>query len=659
MRDHRPQSSSPQEEQTPLTAKASTVLLSPLSEVFGLSKLEVTTKEEAPNKIVEELRRLRPGYLSTTVATFQRAFGANPGWSIGYSMICAMEAVLNIAPIALLTRFTSQLYTDRTGLPLTCLGLIACWVGRHAVEAFRPWLNQGFRSSVLRTLENDFLHQIKTRSQSTVTSPGFSDVLANTRENFWRTTFFIERNMAMASSVLACSLATVAIVKTAPLLATAFAGVGALELFNGIRSSQRFERTEEDIAETRRRYWYERHYAMFKDGIREFKNLLKSDEAIERVGALDKEIYTKQLRDTRQQSMNTALIGILAVGTKVTLLGSLLSDFFVGTIKSPAEIQNVLFMAFAFEASLGSVFKMIGEQQKDLSYTSKALALGKVGKPDRVPGKEYIRLDRSKTPKICFDDVHYIVEADLKPVLSGINLELEPGRVYGICGDSGAGKTTLTKLLTLENDATTGKITLDGYDIRDIDPDDVRAVIGYLPQEYLNLNSFTVMEAVKVSGRPGETSVEFEDAAARANLNFLGMKLEDASKRLGIDFKNSRDFSGGERQRIALARTFFKDSPVIILDEPTAQLGVADEERIIPVLQEWARAHGKTVILISHKYANLKDAERIFYFKAGRIAEEGSHDQLLSNGGDYAQRFCSESAIYNGIQAKRENATAT
>ena len=648
--EQRPQT--PEAPKTSFLGKVSHVLFSPLSELVGVSKIENQEKKKdgSQNKLVEELRSVQPGYLRATIDTFKRVFKENSAWSIGYSSLYVVEAVLQVAPLVLLTQLTSQLYgkSSMTDVGLTCVGLASCWLARHLVDSFRPWLNHGFRTSAMRTLENDLLKDVQSRSQSTISSPGFSDILTNVRENFGRTVNFLDKNLAMCSSVLACGLATVAIIKTSPLIAAAFAGVGVLELFNGIRSLKRFEKTEENIAEPRRRYWYERYYATFKDGIREFKNLIKSQESISRVDTLDKELNAKQIKDTKHQAISSAAIGALAVGTKLTLLGTLLSDFFVGGIQNPLSIQNVLFMAYAFEASLASVFKMIGEQQKDLTYTAKALALGKIGKPDRIPGKDYIRLNRSKTPEIRFEDVHYIVESDLKlkPILTDINLALAPGKVYGFCGDSGAGKTTLIKLLTLESEVSSGKITIDGKDLKDIDPDDVRAVIGYLPQQYLNLDAYTVMEAVKVSGREGETFVNFDDASSLANLNFLGAKMEDASKRLGTEFKDSRDFSGGERQRIALARTYFKDSPVIILDEPTAQLGVADEERIIPVLQKWALDNGKTILLISHKYANLQGAERIYYFKAGQIIEEGTHEELLLLGSEYSRRFTNEAAIY-------------
>ena len=640
-----------------ILAAISHVLFSPLGELVGVSKAkdQSASSKEAPNKIIEELRAVQPGYLDTSWRTIKRVFKENPLWSIGYSATYAAEAVLQVAPLLLLTRLTSQLYDKQSmsAVGLTCVGLAACWGVRHVIDSFRPWLNHGFRTSAMRTLENDLLGDIKSRSQSTISSPGFSDVMTNIRENLYRTVNFVDRNLAMCSSVFACSLATLAIVKTSPLIATAFAGVGILELFNGIRSTKRFEKTEEAIAETRRRYWYERYYAMFKDGIREFKNLIKSQESIQRVDALDKELNAKQVRDTRHQAVSSAAIGVLALGTKGALLTTLLADFFTGSIQNPSLVQNALFMAYAFEASLASVFKMIGEQQKDLTYTSKALSLGKIGSPDRDPAKEYIRLDRTKTPEIRFDDVHYIAGTELKPILKGITMAFRPGKVYGICGDSGAGKTTLMKLLTLEAEVSAGTVTINGHDVRDVDPDDIRAVIGYLPQQYLNLDAYTVTEAVKISGRDGETSRTFEEVATMANLNFLGPDMEDASKRLGTEFRDSRDFSGGERQRIALARTYFKDSPIVIVDEPTAQLGVADEEKIIPVLQEWALLNGRTVVLISHKYANLQGAERIFHIRAGEIAEEGSHEELLSMGGEYARRFAKESAIYtNGNGGK-------
>lgn len=649
-----PPSASAPRDASPLSAVFKT-LMTPVNELVypPTKEAEKDEKKEGEttaktDRLFEELRAAQPGYVASTWHTFKRSFVSTPAFFVGYAAANVAEAVLQVAPLLFLGKIVSQLYdrAEPAQIATTGLWLAGCWVLRHTIDGLRPWLNQGFRTGTARVLESDLLTALKSRSQSTIQSPGFSDILNNLRENAWRPINFTDRNLQVGSSLLACSLAAIAMARSAPVMAGVFAATGLLELFNGIRSSQRFEKTEEQIAEKRRQYWHARYYAMFKNGIREFKNLLKSDESVARVDKFNESLNESQLRDSRKQAVNSAMIGLVSVATKATLLASLVGEYFSGAISSPGVIQDALFMAYAFEAGLASVFKMIGEQQKDLSYTGKALAIERVGKPDRVPGKEYRRLDRSFTPEVLLEDIHYIVDDGRKTILRGLTLRLEPGKVYGVCGDSGAGKTSFIKLLTLESDLTTGSITIDGMPLHDIDPDDVRAAIAYLPQEYLNFESYTVKEAVEISGRPGETNVDFRSAAERANMTFLGEGHKDAEKRLGTDFKDSRDFSGGEKQRIALARAYHKDSHVVILDEPTAQLGVSDEQQILPSLVEWAKRERKTVVLISHKYANLKEADRIFFFKAGRIAEEGSHDALIKAGGEYAKRYAKEERLY-------------
>ena len=232
-------------------------------------------------------------------------------------------------------------------------------------------------------------------------------------------------------------------------------------------------------------------------------------------------------------------------------------------------------------------------------------------------------------------------------MLHGITCTFLPGLVYGLCGDSGSGKTSLLRLLTLEHEATGGQILFDKKKLESVSPDDICRVVGYLPQDYLDLETYSVKDAVELSGRDGETTIPLSQAAGAAQVTFAGDVSTFGEKRIGTAVKGGRPFSGGERHRIAMARVLFKDSRVLILDEPTSSLGILTEKAILRSVRELAKEKGLTVIIVSHRYSNLKSADRILFFDNGRIVERGSHKKLMALGGRYAARYTLEKEGYD------------
>lgn len=238
-----------------------------------------------------------------------------------------------------------------------------------------------------------------------------------------------------------------------------------------------------------------------------------------------------------------------------------------------------------------SVGRRFGGLQSDLEYASRALVIDSVGAPERVPGKRYVRLDRKRTPEIRVDGVHLTVGRGFTPVLRDVSICLEPGKVYGFCGDSGSGKTTLVRLLLGGDEASAGKIRIDGHDIREVDPDDVRAIFGYLSKRYLAVESSSVRRAITFSRRRGE-----------AALSLVG----DPST--GTSYRN-----------VALARAILKDARVIVIDEMGADEEGGDQLRLLDALRSWPGGNPPTVILISHDAASLRNADAVFHFRGGTV----------------------------------------
>ncbi|MGH3854204.1 MAG: ABC transporter ATP-binding protein [Pseudonocardiaceae bacterium] len=217
--------------------------------------------------------------------------------------------------------------------------------------------------------------------------------------------------------------------------------------------------------------------------------------------------------------------------------------------------------------------------------------------------------------------------------LSEVSFTVAPGCSLALVGTSGAGKSTLTKLLLRLYDSSAGAVRLDGVDLRDLDPDQLRATMAVVLQETLLLDD-TIAENI-LAGRPDATAAELVAAAVAADAHeFINALPEGYHTRVG---QRGRLLSGGQRQRIAIARAMIRNAPVLILDEPTTGLDAAASERILTPLRRLMT--GRTTIVISHDLTTVTDVDQIIYLDRGRVTEIGTHAQLLERDGDYAQLY--------------------
>jgi ATP-binding cassette subfamily B multidrug efflux pump len=231
--------------------------------------------------------------------------------------------------------------------------------------------------------------------------------------------------------------------------------------------------------------------------------------------------------------------------------------------------------------------------------------------------------------------------------LRGIDLTIAPGEKVGIVGRSGAGKSTLVKLLLRFYDVEEGAIEIDGQDIRNVTQESLRARIGMVQQDASLLHR-SIRDNI-LYGRPDATEAEVIAAARRAEAHDFIATLVDPQGRRGYDAQVGErgvKLSGGQRQRIALARVILKDAPILILDEATSALDSEVEAAIQQTL--YGVMEGKTVIAIAHRLSTIAAMDRIVVLDDGRIAEEGSHAELLARGGLYARFWARQSGGFIG-----------
>jgi len=251
-----------------------------------------------------------------------------------------------------------------------------------------------------------------------------------------------------------------------------------------------------------------------------------------------------------------------------------------------------------------------------------------------VPGAKPLAVTEGH---VRFEDVAFGYEPE-RIILKGVTLDVPAGTSLAVVGPSGAGKSTLARLLYRFYDPTGGRITIDGQDIAKVQQSSLRAQIGIVPQDTVLFND-TIGYNIAY-GRQGSTQADVEGAAQGAAIdNFIAALPQGYESMVG---ERGLKLSGGEKQRVAIARTLLKDPPILILDEATSALDSRTEEAIQATLDSAAR--GRTTITIAHRLSTVVGADQIVVLDNGRVAERGTHAELLAKGGLYAELWARQAA---------------
>ncbi len=353
----------------------------------------------------------------------------------------------------------------------------------------------------------------------------------------------------------------------------------------------------------------------------------RQDLELARLEAASHATVDAAMQARRVKSLLSPVVGIVVAFCTAIVLWKGTSLIVAGTMTAGALTVYLAYLAQFFKPvkDLAAMTSSIAQTTVALERIQTILAADDIiiEKPDAIdPGRA--------RGQITFENVHFAYEEEA-PILNGVSFQIEPGQIVGIVGPTGSGKSTVLSLVPRFYDASSGRVTIDGIDVNDYKLSALRSQVGYVLQETVLFRG-TIRENIAY-GRPGATEDEIVEAAKIANAHeFIVRMPHGYDSMVG---ERGDTLSGGQRQRIGIARAVVRNSPIMILDEPTAALDTESEVLVMEALKRLML--GRTVIMIAHRLSTIRDADTIVVLKDGIVAEQGSNDELIARGGLYAE----------------------
>lgn len=392
----------------------------------------------------------------------------------------------------------------------------------------------------------------------------------------------------------------------------------------------------------RRQLDYLRTLGASKESAKELKLFDLSGYLSGEYSRLSDQVYDQNVQLAGRRLRTGALLSLLSTGAYYGAYAYVIYRTVTGTLSwgSLQFLAGALAGASSNIQNVFSTFSSIADQSLFLTDLVEFLRVksGIGSKPNALPAPRPIR------DGFRFESVSFRYPGSGRLVLDRLDLRIGPGERIALVGENGQGKTTIVKLLTRLYDPTSGRILLDGVDLREYSVEDLHREVGVIFQDFVRYE-MTARQNIAM-GRIGTTA---ESAILKAARNSGADEVIDRlpngySQLLGRRFEGGVDLSGGEWQKMALARAYLRNAQILVLDEPTASLDARSEYEVFQSFAELT--HNRMALLISHRFSSVRMADRIIVLENGRIAEQGSHEQLLALGGRYAEMFELQAASY-------------
>lgn len=500
------------------------------------------------------------------------------------------------------------------------LAIVGQWLNAHMAHAFAFRHQAALRLEVYDGLERSAPRPVLGRSTGEVAAVVMGDV-----DSLEQAFAHLVPTAVSAAVVVIGSTVALATIdwRFAVILAAGAIALAVVPSWLAVRAEARGHQLREELG---------RLNAAVVDGVRGLRELV----LLRQVDAWSARIAQRTRSYARVQRAQARADGMLRSGTDVLVSAAVVVTLVLavalaadGSISLAAATLAIVVVIAALRPVVEAV-AIAGALAPLRAAASRVLEL--IDQPERVPervagGSAAIELADTS---VSFDHVDFAYEPG-RPVLAGATFTVAPGEMVALVGASGAGKTTCVNLLLRFWDVDAGAVRIGGHDVRDLPLEQLRAVVGIVPQQ-VHLFTGTVADNLRI-GAPEASDEKLIAAARIANADeFISALPDGYGTQIG---ENGARLSGGQRQRLAIARAILHDAPVLVLDEAASNLDSDNEQAIHAALR--AARHGRTTVVVAHRLSTIRAADRIVVLRDGRVVETGTHDELSHAGGDYAR----------------------
>lgn len=465
----------------------------------------------------------------------------------------------------------------------------------------------------------------------------FRDQLEKVRQSYdFRPQALMDNILYSLQGLVQFLIALIALARLNPVLILLISLIAIPEFVNQNYQSKFAWNIWSDNSPLRKRYGYLDRMLQGRREIMEVKMLRLAGQFLKEMRDLNLKFYHDNKKVARKTYLSSILFNTISSGV---YMGIEIYVIFLALAKkvTVGDIGFYTGMVSNFQSSLGGLLRNLNKVFEHSLYLKSVFDILDVEPLIPIPANP-IKLQLSHPPKVEFKDVSFAYPGSEKNILDNFSLTVDPGEKVAFVGENGAGKSTVIKLLARFYDVDSGEILINGINIKQLDLDDWHQHLGVLFQDF---NRYE--DPVKANIHYGNIQTEARTenvikAAISAGAHPMIQKLEKQYDQvLGKMFEGGIDLSGGQWQKIALSRAFFRSAPVLVLDEPTSSIDARAEAEIFSRVERLSK--NKTVIIISHRFSTVRNADKIYVIDQGKIKEGGSHQELLKLGGQYAQLF--------------------
>jgi ATP-binding cassette subfamily B protein len=386
----------------------------------------------------------------------------------------------------------------------------------------------------------------------------------------------------------------------------------------------------------RKKYWYLSELIQSGHNIKEIKIFGLASKFLDELG----ELYTRFAKENTAQANNQLGKRLFINLVNIATYASIEIYVILSAIAKRISIGDITYyttVITSFQSGLNGLFRNISFTYDNSLYVKDIFDLADT-MPILPQPENGIILKPNHSPRIEFKNITFRYPEAKKATLKNFSMVIEPGQKVALVGENGAGKSTIIKLLARFYDVNSGEILIDGHNIKELDQQAWHRSLGILFQDFIKYE-YSLSDNIyfgKVFDK--KTDAEILKAAEDSGASLVAKSLpEKYNQMLGKTFEGGVELSVGQWQKVALARAFLRNSPVLILDEPTAAIDAKAEYEIFEKVEKLSK--DKTVVIISHRFSTVRNADKIYVIEDGNVIESGSHEKLLKEDGTYAKLF--------------------